>query len=149
MIIKKLFVFLMVTMVLSIMGVVADTQDTEAIINEAVTILIEPNPLLFGPLVSGTNDNPATNGPISFDATGSNIDVTVTVDSVTGAPFDNGLKFDGLDPVGQVFLLECVVVSDVCTYTPVTTIPTLDIPVGSPVGLQSGVITYIITGPIP
>ena len=140
----------MMSLLPMILGAGADAnQSVNVTIGEDIIVLITPNPLEFGPLVSGTNNNTATNGPISFDATGSNVNVTITVASVTGAPFNAGLKFGGLNPVGQIFNQNCVLVSSVCTYTPVTTVPTLSIPTGSPAGTKTGTITYTITGPTP
>src|SRR3989344_6653763 len=113
-------------------------QGVNATVNENISILITPSVVEFGAIIPGSSNVCANNGPISFDATGSNTNVTINVTSVTSIPFGNGLKFDGTNPVGQVFNQNCDVVSEVCTYTPVNTTPTLNVPVGTPIGPKIG-----------
>ena len=112
-----------------------------------INVVITPGTLDFGTVTPGDTDIGATNGPINVDATGSNVGVTIQVTAVTSPPFDTGLKLDNVLPTTKIFNLPCVLVSNICTYAPVTTVPTLDVPIGSPAGTKSGTITYTITGP--
>ncbi len=126
------------------------SQEVEVEIVQLTLASITPVSLNFGSLSPGTNDNPAVNGPIMFDATGSNTNVRVEVSAVTGFPFETGLKLDGDDtPFGKFWNLDCVENNNVCTFTPATTVPTLSIPAGAISGLKTGMITYTITGPTP
>ena len=125
-----------------------DTQVNVEIL--ALTLVsISPINLDFGSKTPGTFDNPALNGPITFDATGSNTDFSIEVADVTGFPFEDGLEFDGEEPVGQEWDFECEEVDDICTYETQSTVPTLSIPSGAVVGEKVGTITYLITGPAP
>ena len=124
-------------------------QQVDVEIVALTLISISPITLNFGPLVPGTTDNPALNGPIIFDATGSNTDVNIEVASVTGFPFADGLEFDGLDPVGKDWDFTCVVVDNICTYETQSTEPTLSIPAGAVIGEHIGTVTYTVTGSPP
>ncbi|MBS3088422.1 hypothetical protein J4402_01435 [Candidatus Pacearchaeota archaeon] len=112
-------------------------------INENVEVQISPAVLNFGSLLPGTSGNPAINGPITINPTGSNVDVQVTVTNVAGFPFETGLKLDGNNPIGKIWNMDCVG-TNICAYTSATTIPTLNIPAGASVGAKSGVITYFV-----
>jgi len=147
---KKSLIFLvMVNLIFGIIDVVSATdQGIDVTIGQDIHVVIDPVTVQFGTnILPGTNNNPALNGPISFDATGSNVGVTIQVTAVTSPPFDTGLKLDNVLPTTKIFNLPCVLVSNICTYAPVTTVPTLDVPIGSPAGTKSGTITYTITGP--
>ena len=74
-----------------------NTQGTDATVNDFITVAIAPLPTLsFGPVNSDSINNPATNGPVTFNPAGSTVDVTVEVTDVTGEPFATGLKFDSI-----------------------------------------------------
>jgi len=49
----------------------------------------------------------------------------------------------------QFGVIDCDVVEELCTYTPATTVPTLDVPLGAPAGENLGTIVYTISGPSP
>jgi len=122
-----------------------NSQSINVEVITTITVMINPNILDFGSLVAGTIDNPAVNGPVSFDASGSNVDVQVEITDITAGLFEDGLKFDGALALGQIFVLNCLA-GEVCTYDLETTDPTLDIPAGTPAGAKTGVITYTLTG---
>lgn len=148
---KKLLAGLMLISVLlfSAIGVMAVDQGLTVIIGEDVNLIITPSTVDFGTVQPGINNNPAINGPIIFDATGSNVDVNVEVTAVTGFPFEDGLMLDGAPALAQDWDLLCVLVEDVCSYTTATTVPTLDVPLSAPQGTKPGTITYTVTGSPP
>ncbi len=119
-------------------------QDVEVEIDSSINVVVNPPTLNFGTIVAGTIDNPALNGPVSFDASGSNVNVRVEVTDITEGIFENGLKFDEDLALGQTFDLTCDDGSGVCAYELITTIPTLDIPTGTPRGTKTGTITYTL-----
>ncbi len=150
---KKLFILLTTMMMLGSIGVFAQVEEDQPIIvdvGEDIHLEILPNPLDFGPVLPDTTDNPSTED-ITFDATGSNVDVHIEITDVTGAPFEDGLKIDGTDPVGQFWDLPCISDpnTEICTYDLDTAEPTLDIPLGTSQGSKSGTIVYTVTGPAP
>jgi hypothetical protein len=128
-------------------SVLAVDQGINATISEDITVIITPETITFGTVAPGSIDNVATNGPIEFDATGSNDDVHIEVTAVSGFPFDDGLMLDATPALGQFWDLLCTPISDVCTFSVESTIPTLDVPAGAPAGNAAGTITYTITGP--
>ena len=124
-----------------------NTQALETGVGPDVSLSISPATLNFGTLVAGTINNPGLD--VMFDATGSNVDVSVEVDSVVGFPYETGLKFNGANPKGQKTTLPCLLSGGVCSYTPVEWTTSLTVPTGTRAGTYSGTITYIITGPAP
>lgn len=148
---KKILVFLTVLSVfVGLSGVVmANTsQDLSASVDENIVMSITPATIDFGPVTPGSSNVPA--GMITFDPTGSNVDVQVTITSVTGAPFDTGLKLDTKlwsDPLLK-WIIPCTGTGS-CTYTPATSVPTLDVPATITPGLKPGVITYTVGKYIP
>lgn len=136
-------------LVFSMGGVLAvdANQPVQVTIGTDVTVAITPNPLDFGSVPAGSVN--FTGPDVHFNATGSNVNVTVAVTNVTGVPFATGLKFNSITPIGQIAFLPCTVVADVCTYTPVDWTTSLSIPIGTPAGLKSGTITYDVAGPSP
>lgn len=147
---KKLLVSLaLLSVLIGIVGVLAANQGLEVTIGEDINLVISPTTVNFSSVTPGTNDNPATNGPITFDATDSNVDVTIEVASVTGFPFETGLMLDTAAPVGQSWTLPCVLSGDVCTYTTASTVPTLNVPIAAPQSTNTGTITYTVSGPTP
>ena len=149
---KKLLLFWVMFGVLVSMSssVLAVNQGLNVTIGEDIHLLINPNIVDFGTRVPGTGYS-ALNGPITFDATRSNVDVTVTVSAVTGFPFDSAtLLLDGdSTPVGLSWTLVCKTPLTVCTYDVASTVPTLDIPTGASQGNHVGTITYTVTGSPP
>lgn len=137
-------------LVFSSAGVIADTgQGINASVGENISLIITPTTVEFGQVAPGTDDNDATSGDITFDAEGSNVNVNIEVTNVSGFPFETGLMLDGMPALGEFWDLMCVIDSELCTYTPATTTPTLDVPVGAPPGVKPGTITYTITGTPP
>ena len=147
---KKLLLFWVMFGVLvgTMSFALAIVQDLTVTVGQDIHIEILPDEVDFGIVTPGPG-KPATNGPITFNAAGSNVDVTVEVDDVQGFPFAGStLRLDGDDtPIGLFWLLECTVVNNICTYEVASTVPTLDIPLGSPQGTHEGTITYTVTGP--
>jgi len=124
-----------------------DNQNIQVEINDDIELTISPLTLNFGELFPGNTD---VEGPgITFDATGSNVDVNVQVANVIGFPFETELKLNGAIPLTQSAILPCVVSDNICTYVPVGWTTSLSIPVGTPSGLLAGAIEYTITGPTP
>jgi hypothetical protein len=121
----------------------------EVEIIELSLVSISPITIDFGSLSPGTSGNPALNGPVIIDPIGSNTDVHVEVTAVTGFPFETGLLLDGSDPTSLFWDFACVEVDSICTYTPASLDPTLDIPPGAVIGPKAGTISYLITGPTP
>ncbi len=130
-------------------GVFAADQDITVTIGEDINVVISPGTVEFDTVAPGTNDNPATNGPIEFDATGSNVDVNIEVTDVMGFPFEDGLMLDGVPALGSSWDLICTIVDSLCTYTTESTVPTLNVPTGAAQGINPGTITYTITGSPP
>lgn len=129
-------------------GFAADsTQEVRANINQTIFVTILPSSINFGDLHTGVVDSPGPN--ITFDATGSNVNVLVAISSVEGILFNTGLKLNGLPFVPQLRALPCVVVDGICTYEIKSTTTSLSIPVGTPAGQHLGAIVYSISGPPP
>ncbi len=145
----KKYLILLIIGVMAAGIVMATPQGVEVEIGDDITMIIKPTVINFSSVIPGTADNPAVNGPISFNATGSNVNITVVVTNVTGVPFDKGLELDNVSPMGRTFQMHCVIVNDICTYSIVNTDPTLNVPKGSPAGMKTGTITYLITGVPP
>jgi hypothetical protein len=124
-------------------------QEMNVTIGDVIALRIYPATLNFGVTIPGTNNNPALNGPITFDANGSNTDVIVEVDAVNGFPFEQGLRIDGKNPLDASWQIECVESGLYCNYDLQTATPTLNIPPGSIAGTNRGIITYLITGSPP
>ena len=149
---KKLLVFaVMFGILISMISfVLAAEQSVEVEVGEDIHLEITPATVDFGVVVPGPN-KPATNGPIEFDATGSNVDVHVEVTDVEGFPFEGStLLLDGdSTPIGKFWDLDCVIANNICTYVVASTVPTLDVPLGTSQGTYLGTITYSVTGPAP
>lgn len=142
---KKLLLFLVFGVMIA--GIVMATPQKLIVnIGDDIVIAITPDMINFSSVMPGTDDNPAINGPIKFNATGSNTNVTIEVTNVTGVPFEDGLELDGANPIGRTFHLDCVTVDYICTYSIVSTVPTLNVPKGLFKGMKEGNITYTITG---
>ena len=147
---KKILVFLVMLSLMSVMGmfaisgVLAVDQGINVTISENITILITPSVVQFGAVLPGSSDNDAVEN-VSFDATGSNVDVSVEVTTVSGEPFTTGLKFDGTLAQGESYVLPCVLSGELCTYDLKTVDTTLDVPATFKKGTYPGTITYTIT----
>ncbi|MAG27353.1 hypothetical protein CMI47_17610 [Candidatus Pacearchaeota archaeon] len=153
---KKLLISFIVLGIFSIfgsIGVLAVDQGINASVGENITVLISPAIVEFGPLLPGTFNNPAITGDITFNATGSNSNISIEVVDVDGTAFAGNLFLNAIDPlVGLVTLdLDCTPTGlpAICAYPLGTLIPTLNVPTGTPAGVQSGIITYLITGTPP
>jgi len=150
---KKLILLLVLATALSVVGAFGSDLPTTIIVNEDITVDVGPATLDFGTVSPGTADNPSTS-PIQFDATGSNVDVTVTVNSVTGgdsALFTNIEVETSADNwvniVGALTTMLCDNSGGTCAYTPVSWDARLDVPPGWPAGTSTGTIVYTISGP--
>jgi len=146
---KKILAFLVMVSFMSAIVIAVD-QNVDVTIGDTAGIVVTPTPTLsFGSVLQGTNNNAATNGPITLaPVTGANTDMTIAV-SVSGAPFATGLKFGETLASGQIFNLGCTLLGDVCSYTNIVITPTLDIPMGFAASSPTGVITYTVTGVPP
>lgn len=132
-----------------ICGVIAEgegnmSQNLFVNIGNVYNLNVLPLPIVIQNSLPGSNDNPAINGPIKFNANGSNVDFTVTVSSVSGYLFNSKLEFDGVhNALHPTFNMVCNLQPDsTCSYNYVTSAPTLDVPLGFCAGNRSGVITY-------
>lgn len=135
-------------MLFGIVGVFAVDQGAQVDVDNVVSVAIAPATITFGLVVPGATAS-ATNGPITLNAAGSNVDVSVVV-SVLGEPFAGGLMFNAADADSFTATLVCVSSGGgACTYDILSITPTLVVPVGSPAGTKTGMITYTFTGPIP
>jgi len=96
-------------------------QDLNVTITGTVAFQVLPRNLEFGFVQPGSQNNPATNGPIIFNITGSTADAQVEITEVFGFPFNQGLKIDGQPATGSFWIIN---------YTSPIQIafPTLDIP---------------------
>ncbi len=114
-------------------------QDLNVTISGIIIFQVLPRNLEFGSVQPGSFDNPALNGPIVFNITGSTTDVNVEVTEVTGFPFEQGLKIDGEPALGRFWMI--------LYASPIqTAFPTLDIPEDSPAGNSKGKIVYTVSG---
>lgn len=124
-------------------------QSLNVTIGDIIALRIYPTTLNFGVALPGTNNNPSLSGPIVFDANGSNTNVNVEVNSVSGFPFEQGLRVDAKIPTDISWQLECIQNGFYCTYNLKTAIPTLNVPAGSIAGTNQGTVTYLVTGTPP
>lgn len=124
-----------------------DDMNAEVDVIEDIRLSITPLTLDFGMMRGGEAN---AGDDIVFDATGSNVDVSVEVASVEGFPFADGLSLNGDDtPLGLTAFLECSPVDYICEYTPISWTTLLSIPVGTSSNMYSGTITYFVSGPAP
>ena len=146
---KKLLVFLVIfSVMLGMIGVaIGVPQGIEVTISPDIHVVIAPTTVNFGAVIPGDGNNAVED--VSFNATGSNVDVNVEVTIVTGDPFKDGLNFGGTLAEGQDIVLPCVHSGELCTYVLETVETTLDIPIAFQKGLKSGTITYTITEVTP
>ena len=150
---KNLVMIVMIGLMLSVTGfVMADGQDLTVIVSSTSSVSINPT-VDFGTISPGTPNS--EDDAITFTAdVGSNENMTISVTSVTGIFADNiDVSPDGLDTFASLEsftdVLGCVVVDGLCTYIPIILDAKLDVPLGTPAGIQDGVITYLIVGTPP
>lgn len=152
--IKKYLVLMMAfSLMFGVVGVIAEDQGVEVIVSPTSSASINPTTLNFGTILPGTPN--LLEDAITFSAdAGSNEDMTITVTGVTGIFANNidvsiadAATFGPLESFTDV--LECVIVSEVCTYTDIVLDATLDVPPGTPAGDQTGTISYLLTGAPP
>lgn len=124
-------------------------QVLNATISEMISMQISPKVLEFGLIFPGTNGNAPSNGPIVFNASGSNAKVLVKVSSVEGQLFEKGLFIDGKLPTANSWTFNCIRDGSKCNYEIQSANPTLDVPLGSIAGANEGTMTYLITGSPP
>ena len=117
----------------------SNQQELNVTIASAITFQVLPRNLEFGLVQPGSQNNPALNGPIVFNITGSTTNVNVEITEVTGFPFEQGLKIDNEPALGKFWTI--------LYSSPIkTAIPTLDIPKNAPAGNNKGTIVYTVTG---
>lgn len=145
---KIVLVFLVMLGLMSLLGIMVlaapPSQPIEVTIDLSIHVVIAPGTVSFGNVLPDTVNNPAVED-VSFDATGSNVDVEVEVTTVSGEPFHTGLKFDGVTAETESYILPCVLSGELCTYVLETVDTTLDVPLAFEKGSKSGTITYTIT----
>ena len=148
---KKHILVLAVTLglMLGIVGVIAapitGMQNTVLIVNEDIHMVIAPSLLNFSALTPSTI--PQAGPQITFDPTNSNVNVTVTAQVTMNTLFkgidiseDNRITWTPIEDISLVLLFGSVA----------KTVDTrITIPLGTPRGIQSGQITYTVTGPTP
>mgnify|MGYP007051597841 CR=1 FL=1 len=114
-------------------------QDMNVTITGIIVFEISPRKLDFGFVQPGSQNNPALNGPIKFNITGSTADAQIEITKILGFPFNVGLKIDGHPAQGKIWRI---------SYSnPIQeAIPTLDIPEEALPGNHLGTIFYTVTG---
>ncbi|MBS3075600.1 hypothetical protein J4429_04030 [Candidatus Pacearchaeota archaeon] len=144
---KKLLVFLVMMSLVAMMPMVIGEpqQDLMVSVQSMTNINITPDLLNFGPVVPGTIGSVPVDKNIVFDATGSNGDITVSVSSITAGLFLNGLMLDGSSALNFTKTLVCNIDNNVCSYDKTPVVPTLNVPLGTLAGTQTGVINYLIS----
>ena len=151
---KKLILLLVLVMTLSVVGVLAETQDANATVSPVVNVSISPATLGFGTITPGNSNVPAINGPITFGGAGSNVNnITFKVQSVTTPSIFENIELEtspsvwtGITSLPSV-LIFCT--GSPCAYTPATWAARISVPIGYPAGFKTGVITYLVSGPTP
>lgn len=124
-------------------------QGLNATISGLIKLKILPRWLEFGTLQPASTNNPALNGPITFNATGSGTNVSVEITEILGSPFAEGLKIDGHNATGSNWLMACKSTKSACTFDIKSAVPTLDVPEDAAPGPVQGSIVYTISGPTP
>lgn len=114
-------------------------QGLNVTIGPAIVFQVTPRQLEFGIVQSGSQNNPALNGPIVFNITGSGTDVNVEITEVSGFPFEEGLRIDGNPALGSFWTIP--------ESAPIqAAIPTLNVPIDAQPGNNRGTIVYTISG---
>ncbi len=135
-----LTIFLLGVLVFGVSGVSADeNQNTTTNVTKVMTFQISPLLLDFGPLAPGQTSN----REVTANATGSNVNLSVTVD-VANYPFHDWLLFEGYLADNYDFNMSCIIDGNICTYDIEEISANLTIPQGTLPGVWNGVITYTI-----
>ena len=114
-------------------------QELNVTIAGRIVFHVTPRGLEFGVVQPGSFNNPALNGPIVFNVTGSGADVNVEITQIIGFPFEEGLRIDGNLALGSFWAIPA--------SSPIrTAVPTLDVPLDAPPGNNQGTIVYTISG---
>jgi hypothetical protein len=124
---------------------------TVTVVPGEVNVSISPLLITFGNLRPGTINSTATSGNVTISASttnASNSNISIGVSVTESILFENNLFFNGNLADGYVVNLPCIG-AGICTYAPVTLIPTLTVPFGTSIGFDSAVIIYTITGATP
>ena len=124
-------------------------QELNVTIAGKIVFQVTPRNLEFGLVQPNSFNNPALNGPIIFNLTGSTADANVEITQVIGFPFENGLRIDGEQALGRLWEFICQPVSGGCDFDLQTAFPTLDVPLDAPAGNNRGTIVYTIFGNSP
>lgn len=150
-----LFLVLLSSIILMSSSVIALNQNVTATVNETTIGSVTPDILDFGQVILCSQNN-AKNGPIIFSGAGSNTNVSIEFTSVTPGLFQ-GISV-AQQGTNQTWIpitdhpkvnLPCVNIEGLCTYTNVLFDARLNVPCGTAPGVQSGVITYTVTGTTP
>jgi hypothetical protein len=119
--------------------ILPNEQNMEVTIAGGIVFQVFPRNLEFGLVQPDSEDNPALNGPIILNITGSTEDAQVEITDIVGSPFNQGLKLDdepALYKIWTIFQSSPIV----------TAIPTLDVPQQTLPGNKKGTIVYTVTG---
>jgi hypothetical protein len=157
---KRLLVLLMMFGIMAGMLGIVGADPSQGIgfeVNPQTTVTINPPTLEFGLIVPGAAATTATNGPISFNAAGSNTDISIEFTSVDKTIF-NSIELE-TSPGVWVYISTVPTITmpcnkgidDVCNYSPnpKTVAARLAVPIGTSAGTKTGSITYTITGTTP
>lgn len=143
--------------VLALLGMFAfSVASVSALSPQAATVDIDPSVVAevlpglldFGSLAPGETGGASQ---ITIDVSGSNVDVQVEVDDVTGFPFRTHLMFGAFLALNHpAWIFECQLSEEgLCVYTNQMVDPTLTVPLSAPAGTMPGVITYTVAQHIP
>jgi hypothetical protein len=121
-------------------------QSLNVTIAGKIVFKVTPRQLEFGLVQPGSQNNPALNGPITFNVTGSTADVNAEITEVAGFPFEQGLEIDGNPALGFSWFFHCVLTQSGCQFGTQTATPTLNIPADAPAGKNQGAIVYTVFG---
>ena len=145
---KKLLVFLVMFSFMFGVGIVMAGNLTVGVNGTGTSVTISEENIAFGNVLPSGIPVTAPAFNITADVE-NNMNISIDV-NVTGVLFVNGLKFDGVLAMGRHYDINCNPgVNLICGYIPIEINPTLDVPVGTMAGAQTGVIIYTITGVTP
>ncbi len=121
-------------------------QGLNATVSGIISFKLSPTFVNFGLVNPGSTNNPAINGPIILDVSGSTTEVNVEITQVSGFLFENGLKINGNAALASSWNFKCTIIQGTCAFTTQTLIPTLDVSSNAPAGNTQGIITYTVFG---
>lgn len=150
----KIFLgFLVLASILFSAGFVAASlnQTLSVNVNQVINVAVSPANIVFA---AGNPGQTVSGNTTSFDPSGSNVNMIIVTASVTGKPFDTGLRLDSLTPNLWNMTILCQPDNNsICNYNSppqnLNVNPTLIIPSSFAAGSFNGVITYTITGSNP